>query len=361
MALKKNTIKYLELFAGVGGFRTAIERAAKSTGALAECVGFSEIDSNAIKTYKANYDIKEKEIEIGDVTSLDSEAKIKKLPNFDVLLAGFPCQPFSLMGEKGGFADSRGTLFFHIANILAIKKPEFFILENVRGLKTHDGGKTFERIMEILTKDLGYSVRPELLNSMDFGVPQVRRRLFFIGVKNKKTFKHINEIDFSKNVKKNRFKTVWHLLERNVDDKYYLSERLIKTILAHGSGNYYSKSEINRIVARPLTASMHKMHRANQDNYYSDDFINGEFDGEKVLLAKKDKKRIRKITPLEAFRLQGFDDFFVKNARKVGVSDTQLFRQAGNAITVNVAENILKSILEFAQSSYSPGGGHNLR
>lgn len=341
-------IKYLELFAGVGGFRSAIERAAKSNGAKAECVGFSEIDENAIKTYKSNFSVGQDELELGDITSLDTDDKIKKLPNFDVLLAGFPCQPFSLMGEKEGFADSRGTLFFHIANILAIKKPDFFILENVRGLKTHDGGKTFERIIQILTEDLGYNVRPELLNSVDFGVPQVRRRLFFIGVKNKKTFKQIADIDFSKNVKKNKFETVWHLLERNVDDKYYLSQKLIKTILAHGSGKYYSKSEINRIFARPLTASMHKMHRANQDNYYSDDFIYGKFDGEKVIGAGKNKKRIRKITPLEAFRLQGFDDYFVENAKKAGVSDTQLYRQAGNAITVNVAENILGSILKLA-------------
>ena len=152
--IKNNKVKYLELFAGVGGFRSAIERAAKSNGVKAECVGFSEIDSNAIKTYKANFDMEQGELEIGDITSLDSDDKIKKLPNFDVLLAGFPCQPFSLMGEKEGFADSRGTLFFHIANILAIKKPEFFILENVRGLKTHDGGKTFGRIIQSLQRIL---------------------------------------------------------------------------------------------------------------------------------------------------------------------------------------------------------------
>lgn len=344
--IKSNKIKYLELFAGIGGFRSAMERAAKSIGIKTECVGFSEIDSNAIKTYKANFDLGQDELEIGDITSLDSEDKIKKLPNFDVLLAGFPCQPFSLMGEKGGFADSRGTLFFHIAKILATKKPEFFILENVRGLKTHDSGKTFKRIIQILTEDLGYQVRPELLNSMDFGVPQVRRRLFFIGVKDREIFKQIEKIDFPKNVRKNKFQTVWHLLERNVDDKYYLSQKLIKTILAHGSGNYYSKSEINRIFARPLTASMHKMHRANQDNYYSDNFIHGNFDGEKVISSNKNKNRIRKITPLEAFRLQGFDDFFVDNAKKAGVSDTQLYRQAGNAITVNVAENILHSLFK---------------
>lgn len=344
----KNAIKYLELFAGVGGFRTAIERAARRTGLKTECVGFSEIDKNAIKTYKANFGENKNEIEIGDITSLDSEDKIKNLPNFDVLLAGFPCQPFSLMGEKGGFDDSRGTLFFHIANILAIKKPDFFILENVRGLKTHDNGKTFERIIQILTEDLGYNVRPELLNSLDFGVPQVRRRLFFIGVKNKKNFNNVAEPNFIKNPKRRKYNTVWHLLENKVDDKYYLSERLIKTILSNGSGNYWSKSEINRIFARPLTASMHKMHRANQDNYYSDDFIYGKFNEEKVVLAKNGKSRIRRITPLEAFRLQGFDDMFVKNAKVAGVSDTQLYKQAGNAITVNVAEEVLSSLFNIA-------------
>jgi DNA (cytosine-5)-methyltransferase 1 len=345
---KKNfdKIRYLELFAGVGGFRSAIERAAKFNHMEAECVGFSEIDKNAVKTYKANFVKSLNELEIGDVTSLDSEDKIRKIPKFDILMAGFPCQPFSLMGGKRGFADSRGTLFFHIANILSVKKPDFFILENVRGLKTHDGGKTYERIINILTEELGYSVRAEIFNSVDFGVPQIRRRLYFIGVKDKEKFSKVASIDFAKGIKKNKFKTTWHLLEREVDPKYYLSERLIKTILAHGSGNYWSKSEIDRLVARPLTASMHKMHRANQDNYFSDNFIDGEFDGERVIPAQKDSRMIRKITPIEAFRLQGFTDSFVTNAQKVGVSDTQLYRQAGNAITVNVAENILKELLQ---------------
>lgn len=349
-SIKKGKIKYLELFAGVGGFRTAIERASKSVNATAECIGFSEIEPNAIKTYRANFHPSQTELEIGDINSLDSEKKMRALPDFDVLLAGFPCQPFSLMGEKGGFADARGTLFFQIANILAIKKPDFFILENVRGLKTHDGGRTFERIIQILTEELGYYVRPELLNSSDFGVPQVRRRLFFIGVKNKKVFDKVNEIDFTKKAPKRKFDTTWHLLEKNADEKYYLSQKLIKTILAHGSGNYWSKSEINRMDARPLTASMHKMHRANQDNYYSEGFINGNFDGEKVVLTNNKKTRIRKITPLEAFRLQGFDDSFVKKAQKAGVSDTQLFKQAGNAITVNVAETILREVFKLSTS-----------
>lgn len=346
----RNEIKYLELFAGIGGFRTAIELASKKTNISPKCIGYSEIDKYALTTYKSNYDT-EGELDIGDVTSLDTDAKIKKLPNFDILLAGFPCQPFSLMGKKKGFDDSRGTLFFHIAKIISIKKPDFFILENVRGLKTHDNGKTFERIIEILTKELGYNVRAEILNSHDFGIPQTRRRLYIVGVKNKKTFEHFSKIDLHQTVKKRKYKTTWHLLEKEVDDKYYLSEKLLKTILAHGSGNYYSKSEINRIVARPLTASMHKMHRANQDNYYSDSFVNGNFEGDKIIEAKTKERRIRRITPVEAFRLQGFNDSFVKKAQKAGVSDTQLYRQAGNAITVSVAETILQNLFEINKTA----------
>lgn len=344
--IKHNRIKYLELFAGVGGFRTAIDRAAKSAGIKAQCVGFSEIDKNALDTYRANFPIGNDELDIGDILFLDSSTKIKKLPDFDALFAGFPCQPFSLMGAKAGFKDTRGTLFFHIAEILAIKTPDFFILENVRGLKTHDGGKTFDRIIQILTKELGYSVRWEMLNSVDFGVPQHRRRLFFIGVKDKKIFEDVARLDFQKAKKRNKFETTWHLLEREVEDKYYLSEKMIKIILEHGSGKYWSKSEINRLLARPLTASMHKMHRANQDNYYSDDFIHGEYDGQKILHGDKGASRIRKITPLEAFRLQGFNDSFVKKAQRTGISNTQLYKQAGNAITVNVAEALLGSILQ---------------
>ncbi len=336
-------IRYVDLFAGVGGFRAAIEQTAKQNGFVTECVGFSEIDAHALKTYHANFRLHKNEVPIGDISKL-SLADIKSIPQFDVLFAGFPCQPFSLMGDKAGFEDARGTLFFQIAKILLVKKPDFFILENVRGIKTHDQGKTYERIVKILTEELGYNLRTELLNSIDFGVPQHRRRLYFIGVKRKKDFRYISNAQFDTPISKTQYKTVWHLLEREVDEKYYLSKKMIKTILEHGSGGYYSKSEINRIHARPLTATMHKMHRANQDNYYSDNFIQGAFDGQKVLPAQNGHDRIRKLTPKEAFRLQGFDDSFAEKAQKAGVSDTQLYRQAGNAITLNVAKSVLETL-----------------
>lgn len=350
---QKNKIKILDLFSGIGGFRLATEKAAKKAGTGYTCVGHSEIDKNAIKTYKANFLIDSKEKEIGDICNLGSESKIKKeLDNFNILFAGFPCQPFSMMGLKEGFADERGTLFFQIEKIIKAKQPELFILENVRGLKTHNNGETFNKIMDILSKKLKYHVRAEIFNSEDFGVPQTRRRIYFIGCRDKKLFKEIDKLKLA-NKKSNKYPTTWHLLDKEVDDKYYLSDKLLKTILSHGSGNYYSKSEINRIVARPLTASMHKMHRANQDNYYSDAFINGDYDKKTssvVLTKSKKDERVRKITPKEAFRMQGFPDSFVEKAKKENVSDTQLYKQAGNAITAKVAETILEEI--FTKTSF---------
>ena len=341
----REELTYIDLFSGIGGFRLAMDRVSKDINIKSRCLGYSEIDKYALTTYRNNFDTNN-EIDIGDITGLNSESQIKKvLPNFDILFAGFPCQPFSLMGLKKGFEDTRGTLFFHIAKILAVKNPSFFILENVRGLQTHDNGKTLQRIISILSEELNYSVKVKLMNSVNFGVPQIRRRLYILGSKNKTTLSELGLEDVSWG-RKPKYQSTWHLLEKEVDEKYYLSEKILRTILAHGSGNYYSKSEINRLIARPLTASMHKMHRANQDNYYSNDFIQGVFKNGMVssLPHAKGKKSVRKITPLEAFRLQGFDDCFVEQAKQGGVSDTQLYRQAGNAITVNVAQSILENL-----------------
>ena len=345
-------LTYIDLFSGIGGFRLAMNRASKDVGIKSRCLGYSEIDKNALMTYRSNFDTNN-ETDIGDITNLNSEAEIRKrLPSFDILFAGFPCQPFSLMGLKKGFEDTRGTLFFYIAKILAVKNPSFFILENVRGLQTHDSGRTLQRIISILSQELNYSIEIKLMNSVDFGVPQIRRRLYILGSKNKNV---LPELGLKELLWKGRqkYKTTWHLLEKAVDDKYYLSDRILPTILAHGSGNYYSKSEINRLIARPLTASMHKMHRANQDNYYSDGFIQGVFKDGTVSTSNNKKGGVRKITPLEAFRLQGFDDCFIKNARQSGVSDTQLYRQAGNAITVNVAQSILETLFQKTRFLYT--------
>ena len=305
-------------------------------------MGFSEIDKDAVKTYNANFERNPGETEFGDIASID----IKSMPDFDFLFAGFPCQPFSLMGKGKGFADTRGTLFFHIEKILNAKKPEFFILENVRGLITHDNGKTYRSIIKILEKKLGYSTITWLLNSRDYGIPQTRRRAYILGFKDCNLKMKLEE-PAKINLLKTKNPTTWHLLEKSAEDKYYLSKKILKTILSNGSGGFISKSEINPKIAKPLCATMHKMHRACQDNYFSDAFIKGKYDSQKdlIVLNKKISKNIRKITPKEAFRLQGFPDSFVENAKRAGVSDTQLYRQAGNAITIPVAEIVINNIL----------------
>lgn len=333
-------LKFIDLFSGVGGFRYSLESTCKLKGIETECVGFSEIDKFATKTYKANFNPSANEIEFGDITKIN----VDKMPSFDILFAGFPCQPFSLMGKKRGFADTRGTMFFHIEKMIAKKKPKFFILENVRGILTHDDGKTYEAIIKILEDKLGYHTITWMLNSRDYGVPQTRRRTYILGfIKKSDKNKITPPIE-----KETNNKTTWHILEKNVDEKYYISEKTLKVILSNGSGNFRSKSEINQLIARPLTATMHKMHRACQDNYFSDSYILGKFDKltNTVMESNEGRSRIRKLTPKEAFRLQGYPDSFVKNAMKEGVSDTQLYRQAGNSITVNTVIEILSEVLD---------------
>ena len=231
-------IKYIDLFSGIGGFRHSFEESLKKTKHTGECVGFSEIDPFAIKTYQANFN-SNKEINFGDITKIDA----KKLPSFDFLFAGFPCQPFSLMGKKKGFADTRGTMFFYVEKIIKEKKPKFILLENVRGLLTHDRGRTHQAIVDILEKKLGYKTVTWMLNSSDYGIPQTRRRMYLLGFLDEKMGEKIHEPK-----RKKLTKSTWHLLEKNVDNKYYLSDKTLKIILSNGSGKFKSKSEINQLI-----------------------------------------------------------------------------------------------------------------
>lgn len=357
-------LKYIDLFSGIGGFRYSLMESCKKNNISCECVGFSEIDKNAIKTYSANFNHDRNEKSFGDISSITSFNLNKKrltasdyakydkkidesVPDFDVLFAGFPCQPFSLMGNSEGFADSRGTLFFHIERIISAKRPKFFLLENVRGMVIHDKGKTFDMIINILEKKLNYSVIAWVLNSSDYGVPQTRRRVYILGVESNEIKQKLLEPPKKVDLRRTSNPTTWHLLDRDVDKKYYLSKKILKTILSDGSGRYVSKSEIDPLVAKPLCATMHKMHRASQDNYFSERFIRGHYNKKNnvVIKNKNAPKKVRRITPTEAFRLHGFPDTFVENAKRAGVSDTQLYRQAGNSVTVGVVERILSRVI----------------
>lgn len=350
-------MKHLELFSGIGGFRQAIELLAKDFGINVECVGYSEIDQYAQKVYEVNYNT-EREIKLGDIVEFTSKKEnIEKIPSFSLLTGGFPCQSFSMMGKQKGFKDIRGNVFFRIIDILKEKNPPFVLLENVRNLATHDKGNTLKTVKKSL-EEIGYkNVFIDVFNTENFGLAQKRNRVYIfastIGLPDtfiftqKAVLKSFNAI--KKEISLLRQKDVLDILSKKVDEKYYLSETLKPTILSDGSKNFKSKSEINQLIARPLTATMVKMHRACQDNYYSEEFLTNDspykYLEQEFSKEEQAKHRIRKLTPKEAFLLQGFNDSFVSNAEKIGISNHQLYKQAGNAVSVNTVYAILHYLL----------------
>ena len=265
-------MRVVSLFSGIGGLDKGFEEAGYSV------IWANDFDKYAVQTYKANY---ENEIVFGDI----NEIPLRDIPDAEILIGGFPCQPFSMMGEQRGFEDARGTLFFRIAEIIKEKidrghKPAAVILENVKALKTHDQGRTFATIKRILEEDLGYKVYSDILNSAEHGVPQTRNRTYIVCFANKNA-------EFTFPEKENLDRTLQDILEQDVDQKYFLSEKILPTILSNGTGGYKAKSEIDLKVARPLCATMAKMHRACQDNYVTQ------------------KGRIRRLTPRECARVSG--------------------------------------------------------
>ena len=307
-------MKIVSLFSGIGGLDQGFIDAGY------DVVWANDFDKYAAHTYNKNNP--KGIMHLGDIT----EIPLESIPKHDVLIGGFPCQPFSMMGEQRGFEDTRGTLFFRIAEIINYQvehgcAPKVIVLENVRRLLTHDKKNTFTTIKRVL-EGLGYKVFYSVLNSADYGVPQVRNRLFIVCFRNQ-------EIEFEFPCAKELKLSMHDILEKEVDEKFYLSDKVKPTILSGGTGGYMAKSEINQSPARPLCATMAKMHRACQDNYYSDDYIYGNGNTE----------RIRKLTPRECARLQGFDDDFV-----IDVSNAQAYKQFGNAVTVNVSRAVAESI-----------------
>ena len=306
---------FIDLFAGVGGIRLPFEQKG------GKCVLSSEWNKFAQKTYEIFHGDPPQ----GDVTKID----VATIPSFDVLLAGFPCQPFSHAGHKKGFSDTRGTLFFDIERIISSKKPKAFLLENVKGLKGHDKGRTLEVIMKHL-KDLGYHCDYKILNAKDFGLPQNRERIYIVGFKTKKAFNAFSFPTPSCVPTK-----LGDILEKKVNKKYTISDKLWqghqrrkKEHLEKGNGFGYSM--FNHLSPYSSTISA---------RYYKD--------GSEILIEQKNQNP-RKLTPLEAGRLQGFPDELIKKAIDCGVSDNQLYKQFGNSVAVNVidalSENMLKAL-----------------
>ncbi|MBK2095867.1 DNA cytosine methyltransferase [Francisella philomiragia] len=296
--------EFIDLFAGIGGIRIPFDELG------AKCVFSSEWDKFAQQTYFANYG----EIPFGDITAIDE----RDIPRFDILLAGFPCQPFSNAGLKKGFEDTRGTLFFDICRIVEFHKPKVLLLENVKGFKNHDKGRTFETVRKSLNK-LGYQVYAKVLNAKDFGVPQNRERIYIVAFKEMANFVFPTADD-------NEVK-VGDILEKNpVDAKYTISDKLWaghqRRKLEHikkGNGFGYSIFDENSNYTSTISARYYK-------------------DGSEILI-KQDKQNPRKLTPREAARLQGFPEKFV-----IPVSDTQSYKQFGNSVAVPVVRAIARNI-----------------
>lgn len=324
--MRKKIYKSIDLFAGIGGIRLGFEQTKSVKNIFS-----AEIDKYACQTYEENFG----ENPQHDITKIDE----KNLPDFDILLAGFPCQAFSIAGKKGGFEDTRGTLFFDVARIIKEKQPKAFLLENVKGLTHHDKGKTFKTIINVLEKDLGYTVYFKLLNAKDFGIPQKRERIYIVGFKKEIEFK------FPKPVKLQ--KSVQSILEKNVvSGKYYLSDTYLNTLKKHKArhkekGNGFGYEIVDTIANTLVVGGM-----GRERNLVYDDRLT-DFTPKTNIKGEINREYIRKMTPREWARLQGFPDSY-----KIPVSDAQAYKQFGNSVSVPVINAIAKLIIEKLDKYY---------
>ncbi|GGF33407.1 DNA (cytosine-5-)-methyltransferase [Echinicola rosea] len=316
------TFKFIDLFAGIGGFRLAFQNLG------GKCVFSSEWNHFAQQTYEANFG----EVPFGDITKIDE----KEIPSHDILVAGFPCQPFSIagvskknaLGKKHGFLDeTQGTLFFDVARILKLKRPKSFLLENVKNLVSHDKGNTFKVILGTL-KELGYNVHFKVLDGKYY-VPQHRERIVIVGF-DKDVYNGEESFEFPK-MPENPPLVVEDILERNVSEKYTLSEKLwnylqtyAKKHKAKGNGFGFGLVEMDSIT-RTLSARYYK-------------------DGSEILIPQEGKNP-RRLIPKECARLQGYPDDF-----QIPVSDTQAYKQFGNSVVTSLMQDVGKQILKVIQT-----------
>jgi DNA (cytosine-5)-methyltransferase 1 len=319
--------KFIDLFAGIGGFRMAFQNLG------GKCVFTSEWDSEAKRTYKANFG----DTPFGDITKEETKSYIPD--GFNVLCAGFPCQAFSIAGKRGGFEDTRGTLFFDVAEIIRRKQPKAIFLENVKGLRNHNGGKTLETILNVLRNDLNYFVpEPQIMNAKDFGVPQNRERIFIVGF-HKNT--RITEFKYPKPTeKKVTFADVKE--EDIVPTKYYLSTQYLQTLENHkarheskGNGFGYAIIKDDEIANAIVVGGMGK-----ERNLVYDDRIT-DFTPTTKIKGEVNRQGIRKMTPREWARLQGFPDDFI-----IPVADVSAYKQFGNSVAVPAIQATANEILK---------------
>jgi DNA (cytosine-5)-methyltransferase 1 len=322
MKARNTSFTFIDLFAGIGGFRIALENLG------GKCVFASEWDSFAARTYEANFGDKP----AGDITKIAAN----DIPDHDILTAGFPCQPFSIagigaynaLGKAHGFQHAtQGTLFFDIARIIRAKRPRAFLLENVKNLLSHDKGRTFYTIVQTLKGKLNYHIYPELIDARWF-VPQHRERIYIIGFREDLDFR-LSPLD------KHRQPKLKDILESKVDSKYTLTDRLWKYIQNHakkqrakGNGFGFSIADLNG-VSHTLTAQYYK-------------------DGSAILIPQRNSKNPRRLTPRECARLMGFPEDF-----KIVVSDTKAYKQFGNSVVVPVVEYVASHMLQSLKKEHN--------
>ena len=320
---------FIDLFAGIGGFRIAMQNLG------GKCVFSSEWDAQAQKTYLLNYG----EVPFGDITKETTKAYIPD--DFDILCAGFPCQAFSLAGKRLGFEETRGTLFFDVAEIIRRKRPKAFFLENVKGLLIHDKGKTIQTILNVLREDLDYYVpEPQIVNALNFGVPQHRERVYIVGFR-----KDQNVNEFTYPAPTDKTKTFSDIKEeQTVSAKYYLSTQYVKTLIAHkerhaAKGNGFGYEIIpddgvaNAIVVGGMGRERNLVIDTRLEDFTPVTNIKGEIN----------RDGLRRMTPREWARLQGFPDTFI-----IGVADASAYKQFGNSVAIPAiqatAEEIVKRL-----------------
>lgn len=324
---KDYTFKFIDLFAGIGGFRMALQNLG------GKCVFTSEWDENAKKTYRANFG----ETPFGDITKESIKAYIPD--DFDILCGGFPCQAFSIAGKRGGFDDTRGTLFFDVAEIIKKHQPKAIFLENVKGLRSHDKGKTLETILNVLRNDLGYYIpEPQIINAKNFGVPQNRERIYIVGFR-----KDLNISGFEYPEPFEDNPTFESVKEKQVPPtKYYLSTQYLQTLVNHkarheskGNGFGYAIIPDDGITNAIVVGGMGRERNLVIDHRIVD------YKPSTHIKGVVNREGIRKMTPREWARLQGFPDNYI-----IPVADASAYKQFGNSVAVPAIQATANKILE---------------
>ena len=397
-------MKFIDLFSGIGGFRSALELSGH------ECIAYSEIDKYAKQSYQAIYDT-ENEIDLGDITEISQEYLSRFKEENDIVVGGSPCQSFSLAGGRKGFEDTRGTLFFEYAKVVKETQPKYFLFENVKGMMSHDKGNTIRVVLETFN-ELGYYIDFNVFNSKYYGVPQNRERIYIVGkrkdlveqpkyhdkTKGKKKFDeihnwavdNINYVELLPPLQTEVTTRLIDVLEDEVDEKYYLSEEKTKkltlntmqggdrqpkvAVLGNTSKTGYRSHDVHDVegLSPTIAARDYKgpkqiaVREATKKGYAiaeQGDSVNVSYPTSKTRRGRVGKQvtqtlqagavnqgvvmndmTVRKLTPLECWRLQGFTDEQFYKAQNDGVSNSQLYKQAGNSVTVNVVDAIVKEL-----------------